>query len=85
MDALYKLFGRKKQSRGILWASLIGLGVSAAAYSFKRKGNRRTDTSLENVLDTFRLQNSGYTPATAGTTEIAKELAPVVQDFLEKK
>jgi hypothetical protein len=85
MDALYKLFGRKKQSRGILWASLIGLGVSAAAYSFKRKGSRRADTSLENVLDTFRLQNSGYTRAAAGTTEIANELAPVVQDFLEQQ
>ncbi|MBB6446689.1 hypothetical protein [Bacillus benzoevorans] len=84
-DALFKLFGRRKKSRGFLWASLIGLGVSAAAYGFKRKGNRRTDTSLENVLDTFRMQNSRFTPAAAGTAEIANEYVPVVQDLLEKK
>lgn len=83
MNALFSKFGRKKRN-GVLWASLLGLGLSAAAYGFKRKGNRKIDTSLANVLDTFRLQNTG-SPAAAGTAEIANELAPVVQDFLEQK
>jgi len=82
MDALFKQFGRKKRN-GVLWASLIGIGLSAAAYGFKRKGDRRTGTSLENMLDSFRLQSTG-SPAAAGTAEIANELAPVVQDFLEQ-
>lgn len=83
LDALLSKFGKRKRN-GVLWASLLGLGLSAAAYGFKRKGNRKTDTSLENVLDTFRLQNT-RSPAAAGTAEIANELAPVVQDFLEQK
>jgi hypothetical protein len=82
LDALLSKFGRKK-SNGVLWASLLGFGLSAAAYGFKRKGNRKTNTSLENVLDTFRMQNTS-SPAAAGTAEMANELAPVVQDFLEK-
>lgn len=83
LDALLSNFGRKKRN-GVLWASLLGLGLSAAAYGFKRKGNRKSNTSLVNVLDTFRMQNS-RSPAAAGTAEIANELMPVVQDFIEQE
>lgn len=81
IDALFKLMNRKKSNRGLLWASVIGLGVSAAAYGFKRKGNRKTEISLENVLDTFRSQNNGYKPAASGTAEIAEELTPAIKDL----
>ena len=84
LDAVLSKFGRKKRN-GVLWASLLGLGLSAAAYGFKRKGNRKPDTSLVNVLDTFRMQNTRSSAAAAGTAEIANELAPVVQDFIEQK
>lgn len=84
LDALLSKFYRKKRN-GVLWASLLGLGLSAAAYGFKRKGKRKTNTSLVNVMDTFRVQNTRSPAAPAGTAEMANELIPVVQDFIEQE
>lgn len=85
MNALSRRFGTKKRN-GFLWASLIGLGVSAAAFSFSRKGGRKAEQpSLQNLLDNFQALNTGRTPAIAGSVESAEELTPMVQDFLTKK
>ena len=50
----FKMFGRKRNNRGMLWTSLFGLGVSAAAYGLRRKQNRNTLRPVQNVMNNIR-------------------------------
>lgn len=67
------MFGRRRNNRGILWASLLGLGVSAAAYGIRRNSNRRWQDSVKNIMNNFRTRN---TSTLLPLTEFSKELVP---------
>jgi hypothetical protein len=62
---------RKRNNRGVLWASLIGLGVSAAALSLRRNGKKNMLAPIQNVM------KNGQIPKMAAViTEFSKELVP---------
>lgn len=69
------MFGRKRNNRGMIWASILGLGVSAAAYGFTRNGNKKwknpVQNSFQNFMNGTRTQNDP--PHLA---EFSKELEP---------
>ena len=73
------MFGRRRNNRGIIWASLLGLGVSAAAYGLRRNGNRNGNRSapIQNFMSNFRMQIDGRIPKMATSlTEFSKDLTP---------
>ncbi|MGG0412440.1 hypothetical protein [Peribacillus simplex] len=70
-------FGRNRNNRrGMMWASLLGLGVSAAAYRLRRNRNRNMLLPVQNVMNNIRTRTAGQMPKVAAITEFSKELVP---------
>ena len=68
---LFNMFNRRN-NRGILWVTLIGLGVSVATvFGFRRNGNRNKLAPIQNFTNNGRINRM----ATA-VTEFSKELMP---------
>jgi hypothetical protein len=67
------IFRRRKNNRGMMWGSLLGLGVSAAVYGLSRNKNRNRLQPLQNLINNSRM---GQKPNMAGLTEFAKEFVP---------
>lgn len=65
------MFGRRRNNRGMIWATLLGLGVSAAAYSFRKNGNPRWLNPVQNVMNNRQTQNI----TRMALAEFSKELA----------
>jgi hypothetical protein len=70
------MFGRRRNNRGIMWGSLLGLGLSVAAYGVGRNGNRNMGRPIQNLLNNFGKGKTTLTPNIAGLTEFSKELIP---------
>jgi hypothetical protein len=70
------MFGRRRNNRGIMWGSLLGLGLSVAAYGVGRNGNRNMGRTIQNLLNNFGKGKTTLTPNIAGLTEFSKELIP---------
>ena len=73
---MLKVFGRKRKNRGMMWASLLGLGVSAAAYGLGRNRNRNRLLPIQNIMNNIRTRTAGKMPNAAAITEFSKELVP---------
>ncbi|MBO1510161.1 hypothetical protein [Metabacillus bambusae] len=73
---ILKMFGRKRNNRGMMWASLLGLGVSAAVFGIRSNRNRNMLRPVQNVMNNIRTQTAGQMPNAAGITEFSKELVP---------
>jgi hypothetical protein len=71
-----KMFGTKRNNRGMMWASLLGLGVSAAVYGLGRNRNRNMLDPVQNVMNNIRTRTAGQMPNAAAITEFSKELVP---------
>lgn len=69
------IIGRRRNNRGMVWGSLLGLGVSAAAYGFKRYRNKNVLLPLQNLMNNTGMGNV-QRQNMAGLTEFAKELVP---------
>ena len=70
---LLNMFGRRRNNRGKMWGSLLGLGIAAAAFGLGRNRNRNMLNPLQNMMNNFREEKSVQQPNMAGLTEFAKE------------
>lgn len=68
---ILNMFGRRRNNRGMIWATLLGLGVSAAAYGFRRNGDRKWLNPVQNVMNNRQTQNI----TRMALAEFSKELA----------
>jgi hypothetical protein len=80
----FNLFSRRKSNRNMLWTSLIGLGVSAAAIGVNKFRNTDMKHPLQNVMDRVQPRNRGDMSTMAAATELSKEIAPFME-ALDKK
>ncbi|UOK58654.1 hypothetical protein [Metabacillus hrfriensis] len=71
-----KMFGRKRNNRGMMWVSLLGLGVSATAFGLGRNRNRNMLRPVQNVMNNIRTRTAGQMPNATAITEFSKELVP---------
>lgn len=71
-----KMFGMKRNNRGMMWISLLGLGVSAAVFGLGRNRNRNMLQPVKNVINNIRTQSNSQIPNPATLTEFSKELVP---------
>jgi hypothetical protein len=69
------IFRRRRNNRGMMWGSILGLGVSAAVYGFSRNRNKKRFQPLENLMNNSRM-GPFQMPKMAGLTEFAKEFVP---------
>ena len=71
---LYKMFSKKRKSRGTMWASILGLGISAAVFGLTR-GKRKYNTQpFQNLLQSFKPRNNVNLMSNAALTEFSEEL-----------
>ncbi|AZV42607.1 hypothetical protein BAOM_1998 [Peribacillus asahii] len=70
---MFKMFGRKRNNRGMMWTSLLGLGVSAVAYGLGKNRNRNMQNPVEHVTNRSRTQTANPM-LKAALTEFSKEL-----------
>ncbi|KAB2332135.1 hypothetical protein F7731_17775 [Cytobacillus depressus] len=73
---LLNMFGRRRNNRGMMWASLLGLGASAAAYGLGRNRKNNMQNPVQNLMNNFQFRSAGQMPKMANLTEFAKELVP---------
>ncbi|TKH00663.1 hypothetical protein FC682_23980 [Peribacillus simplex] len=73
---ILKMFGRKRNNRGMMWVSLLGLGVSATAFGLGRNRNRNMLRPVQNVMNNIRTRTAGQMPNATAITEFSKELVP---------
>ncbi|USK72002.1 hypothetical protein [Peribacillus asahii] len=71
---MLKMFGRKRNNRGMMWTSLLGLGVSAAAYGLGKNRNRNMQNPVEHVTNRSRTQTANPMLKAAALAEFSKEL-----------
>lgn len=73
---LFNMFGRRRNNRGMMWASLLGLGVGAVAYGLRRNQNINKMQPFQNLMSNFRFRKSAQMPNIGGLTELSKEIIP---------
>lgn len=83
-QSILNMLGRRRNNRGMIWASLIGLGVSAAAYGLSRTQNRNMPNPVQNLMNNFRFNNAVKMPNMANLTEFSKELVPDKNSYTNK-
>jgi hypothetical protein len=70
------MLGRRRKNRTMMWTSLIGLGVSAAAYGMKKnRKNGDLSRSIQTAMSSMQNANLGRNMASA-FNEFSKELMP---------
>ena len=75
MKPFLNMFGRKRRrNRGMIWGSLISLGLSAAAYGFTRNRGRNMARPFQNLMNNTAQMTNFRKPNMAGLTEFAEEL-----------
>lgn len=60
----------------MIWASLLGLGASAAAYGLGRNRNTNMLRPAQNLINRFQTRTAGRMPNMAALPEFSKELVP---------
>ncbi|KAA6482735.1 hypothetical protein DX928_06185 [Bacillus swezeyi] len=63
------LFGRRR-NRGTMWVTLLGLGISLAAFLFRRNGNN----PVQNLMKNFNQQTNSPNVASSLVNEFSNEL-----------
>lgn len=71
-----KMFGRRRKNRGIMWASLIGLGLSAATFAFRRNRNNNMLNPFQKLINNMNFRKAGKMPNMTALTEFSKEIMP---------
>jgi hypothetical protein len=70
------IFGKRRKNRTMMWTSLIGLGVSAAAYGLKKnRKNVDLSRSIQTAMNSIKNANVGRNMASA-FNEFSTELMP---------
>lgn len=81
---ILNIFGRRRNNQGMLWVSILGLGISAAAYGLRKNNAKNMLNSAQNLINNFRFRNITPMPRMANLTEFSKEIVPNKNSFTNK-
>jgi hypothetical protein len=73
------MLGRRRNNRGIIWGSILGLGLSIVVYDLGGNRNKNMMRPIQNFLNNFGRGKTTLTTnmaTIAGLTEFSKELIP---------
>ena len=72
----FKMFSRRRRNnKGAMWASLIGIGISAVAMLSKNKGQKKTSSiNFQNLMKNNPLKTSTPNISDAALAEFSEEL-----------
>jgi hypothetical protein len=69
----FKMFGKKRKSRGTMWVSLLGVGISAAVFGLTRGKRKNIAVPFQDVVQSFTPKNNLHINNTA-LAEFSEEL-----------
>jgi hypothetical protein len=69
----FNWFAKRRRTRGTMWASLLGLGISAAVFGLTRGKRKYTALPFQNMMKNFTVRNPGVM-GNAALTEFSQEL-----------
>ena len=71
---LLKMFPRKRKSRGAMWASLLGIGLSAAVFGVTKGKRRDLALPFQNIIRNVAPKTNLSLMDNAALTEFSEEL-----------
>ncbi|MEH7076761.1 hypothetical protein [Neobacillus drentensis] len=74
VQPFFKMFARKRKSRGAMWASLLGIGLSAAVFGVTKGKRKDLALPFQNVLRNFTPKTNLNLMDNAAITEFSEEL-----------
>ncbi|MEC2309613.1 hypothetical protein [Bacillus atrophaeus] len=63
-----------KRNRGIMWVSLLGLGVSLVTIGLRKKNNQNMLQPIQNLVNNFKQNNLKTSIPISNSTEFSNEL-----------
>jgi hypothetical protein len=70
----FNMFGKKRKSRGALWASLLGVGISAAVFGLKRGKRNNIAVPFQDVVQSFTPKTNLNGMSNTALAEFSEEL-----------
>lgn len=73
-NPFFKMFAKKRKNRGAFWASLLGLGISAAVFGVTKGKRKMTAQPIQNMVKNFTPKNNINMMDNSALTEFSEEL-----------
>lgn len=54
----FNMFGKKRKSRGTMWVSLLGVGISAAVFGLTRGKRKNIAMPFQDVVQSYTPKNN---------------------------
>jgi hypothetical protein len=70
----FNMFGKKRKSRGALWASLLGVGISAAVFGLTRGKRNNIPVPFQDVVQSFTPKTNLNGMSNTALAEFSEEL-----------
>jgi hypothetical protein len=70
----FNMFGKKRKSRGGLWASLLGVGISAAVFGLTRGKRNNIAVPFQDVVQSFTPKTNLNGMSNTALAEFSEEL-----------
>jgi hypothetical protein len=70
----FNMFGKKRKSRGALWASLLGVGLSAAVFGLTRGKRNNIAVPFQDVVQSFTPKTNLNGMSNTALAEFSEEL-----------
>ena len=70
----FNMFGKKRKSRGALWASLLGVGISAAVFGLTRGKRNNIAVPFQDVVQSFTPKTNLNSMNNTALAEFSEEL-----------
>lgn len=70
----FKMFARKRKNRGAMWASLLGIGLSAAVFGVTKGKRRDLALPFQNMVKNMAPKTNLNLMDNAAITEFSEEL-----------
>ncbi|MEH7502101.1 hypothetical protein V7152_08645 [Neobacillus drentensis] len=74
VQPFFKMFARKRKSRGTMWASLLGIGLSAAVFGMTKGKRKDLANPFQNMVKNFAPKTNLNIMDNAAITEFSEEL-----------
>jgi hypothetical protein len=74
MMPFFNMFGKKRKSRGAMWASLLGVGISAAVYGLTRGKRKNISVPFQDVVQSFTPKSNMNFNNNTALAEFSEEL-----------
>jgi hypothetical protein len=73
-QSFFKMFARKRKSSGAMWASLLGIGISAVVFGVTKGKRKEHALPFQNAVKNFAPKANLNLMDNAAITEFSEEL-----------